>query len=146
MTAASKPAGHKNQKGGFVLGLIVGLLVGLAVALAPHALRAPTWLILLTLATVGWRALAIARPGLLPSTALLLVIAAAGMLGVWLEYRALFGRTPGVMLLVMFSGLKALETRNQRDAAALVFLTWFLAITNFLYTQSIPTALGMLAA
>jgi len=33
MTAASKPAGHKHQKGGFVLGLIVGLLVGLAVAL-----------------------------------------------------------------------------------------------------------------
>ncbi len=33
MTAASKPAGHKNQKGGFVLGLIVGLLVGLAIAL-----------------------------------------------------------------------------------------------------------------
>jgi cell division protein FtsN len=33
MTAASKPAGRKSQKGGFVLGLIVGLLVGLAVAL-----------------------------------------------------------------------------------------------------------------
>ncbi|MFG6431691.1 SPOR domain-containing protein [Roseateles sp. LYH14W] len=33
MTAASKPAGQKNQKGGFVLGLIVGLLIGLAVAL-----------------------------------------------------------------------------------------------------------------
>jgi hypothetical protein len=27
-----------------------------------------------------------------------------------------------------------------------VFLIWFLRITNFLYTQSIPTALGMLAA
>jgi cell division protein FtsN len=33
MTAASKPAGQKHQKGGFVLGLIVGLLIGLAVAL-----------------------------------------------------------------------------------------------------------------
>ena len=33
MTAASKPAGHQKQKGGFVLGLIVGLLAGLAVAL-----------------------------------------------------------------------------------------------------------------
>lgn len=33
MSSASKPAGGKNQKGGFVLGLIVGLLVGLAVAL-----------------------------------------------------------------------------------------------------------------
>ncbi len=122
------------------------LVAGLAIALAPHALRAPVWLTLLTLALVGWRALAIGRPALLPPTGLLLVIVAAGMLGVWLEYRAIFGRTPGVMLLVMFSGLKALESRNQRDAAALVFLTWFLAITNFLYTQSIPTALGMLAA
>ena len=69
-----------------------------------------------------------------------------GMLGIWLEYRAIFGRTPGIMLLVMFGGLKMLESRSQRDAAAVVFLTWFLAITNFLYTQSIPTALGMLAA
>lgn len=33
MSSSSKPAGQKNQKGGFVLGLIVGLLVGLAVAL-----------------------------------------------------------------------------------------------------------------
>jgi cell division protein FtsN len=34
MSSASKPAGQKNQKGGFVLGMIVGLLLGLAVALA----------------------------------------------------------------------------------------------------------------
>ena len=119
---------------------------GLAIVLAPHALRAPVWLVVLTLALIGWRALAIARPGLMPPTVLLLAIVAAGVLGIWLEYRAIFGRTPGVMLLVLFAGLKTLESRNQRDAAALVFLTWFLAITNFLYTQSIPTALGMLAA
>ncbi|MEO6277185.1 SPOR domain-containing protein [Roseateles sp.] len=34
MTAATKSASQKNQKGGFILGLIVGLLVGLAVALS----------------------------------------------------------------------------------------------------------------
>ena len=122
------------------------LAAGLAIVLAPHALRAPVWLVVLTLALIGWRALAIARPGLMPPTVLLLAIVGAGMLGIWLEYRAIFGRTPGVMLLVLFAGLKTLESRNQRDAAALVFLTWFLAITNFLYTQSIATALGMLAA
>ena len=33
MSSASKPASHKSQKGGFVLGMIVGLLVGLAIAL-----------------------------------------------------------------------------------------------------------------
>lgn len=43
MTAASKPASQKQQKGGFVLGLIVGLLVGLAVALgvALYITKAP---------------------------------------------------------------------------------------------------------
>jgi transglutaminase-like putative cysteine protease len=122
------------------------LVAGLAIVLAPHALRAPWWLTLLTVALVGWRGLALGNRGLMPSIWMLLGIVAAGMLGIWLEYRALFGRTPGITLLVLFSGLKMLETRNQRDAAALVFLTWFLAITNFLYTQSIPTALGMCAA
>jgi len=33
MSSASKPAGQKHQKGGFVLGLIVGLLIGLAISL-----------------------------------------------------------------------------------------------------------------
>jgi protein-glutamine gamma-glutamyltransferase len=122
------------------------LAAGLAIVIAPHALRAPWWLTLLTAALIAWRVAALGNRSLLPSTGLLMAIVAAGMLGIWLEYRAIFGRTPGIMLLVMFSGLKMLESRNQRDAAALAFLTWFLAITNFLYTQSIPTALGMLAA
>jgi len=122
------------------------LAAGLAIVIAPHALRAPWWLTLLTAALIGWRGAAIAHRSLLPSSWPLLAIVVLGMLGVWLEYRAIFGRTPGIMLLVMFGGLKMLESRSQRDAAAVVFLTWFLAITNFLYTQSIPTALGMLAA
>src|SRR5258706_310883 len=122
------------------------LFAGLAVVVAPHALRAPWWLTLLTAALVAWRALALVHRGLLPSIWVLLLIVAAGMLGVWLEYRAIFGRTPGIMLLVLFAGLKVLESRNQRDAVAVVFLIWFLAITNFLYTQSIPTALGMCVA
>ena len=71
---------------------------------------------------------------------------ALAMLGVWLEYRTLFGRQPGIVLLMLFSGLKLLETRTHRDAAAAAFLGYFLIITNFLYTQSIPTALAMGAA
>ena len=34
------------------------------------------------------------------------------MLGVWLEYRTLFGRQSGILLLMLFSGLKLLETRT----------------------------------
>ena len=60
------------------------------------------------------------------------------MLGVWIEYRTLFGRQPGILLLMLFSGLKLLETRTHRDAAVVAFLGYFLIITNFLYTQIDP--------
>ena len=141
--ASEAPAPDQRPLGGSDFAI---LLAGLAIVLAPHVLRAPWWLTLLTLALAAWRIAALRYRALMPSTGLLLAVVAVGALGIWLEYRAIFGRTPGIMLLVMFAGLKTLESRNQRDAAALVFLTWFLAITNFLYTQSIPPALGMLAA
>ena len=110
---------------------------GLLLAAGPHGLRAPWWLIGLTLFLYAWRGLAVGNPRLLPARWMLVVIVALGMAGIWLQYRALFGRTPGMMLLVLFSGLKLLESRHQRDAAAVVFLIWFLAITNFLHTQDI---------
>ena len=122
------------------------LLAGLLIVAAPHALRAPWWLALLTLSLYAWRSAAVWNRSLVPARWMLIVVVVLGMAGIWLQYRAIFGRTPGMMLLVLFSGLKLLESRHQRDAAAVVFLIWFLAITNFLYTQSIPTALGMCAA
>jgi transglutaminase-like putative cysteine protease len=122
------------------------LLAGLLLAAGPHALRAPWWLIGLTVFLYAWRALAAWNRSFMPSRWILVAIVLVGLVGIWLQYRAIFGRTPGMMLLLLFSGLKLLESRDQRDAAAVVFLTWFLAITGFLYSQSIPTALGMSAA
>lgn len=125
---------------------LVALSLSLALVAAPHALRAPWWLTLATAACVGWRILAYTHRAPLPPAWGLIVIAMLGMAGVWLEYRMLFGRAPGIVLLMLFSGAKMLEMRTHRDATALAFLCYFLIITNFLYTQSIPTALLMCAA
>src|SRR5204863_1586184 len=81
----------------------------------------------------------------LPARWLTLSVALVAMLGVWVEYRTLFGRQPGVLLLMLFSGLKLLESRTHRDGTVAAFLGYCLIITNFLYTQSIPTALLMCA-
>jgi transglutaminase-like putative cysteine protease len=125
----------------------VVLLAGsLTLVIAPHALRAPWWLTLLTLCLYAWRILYSLNGSPPPSRWLVLGVAAAALLGVWVEYRTLFGRQPGILLLMLFSGLKLLETRTHRDAAAAAFLGYFLIITNFLYTQSMVTALGMAAA
>ena len=122
------------------------LIASFVLVIAPHATRAPWWLTLLTLCLYGWRLYYALNRGPLPSRWLVLGVAAVAMLGVWIEFRTLFGRQSGIMLLMLFSGLKLLEARNHRDAAIAVFLGYFLVITNFLYTQSIPTATAMAGA
>ena len=117
----------------------------LLVVAVPHALRAPWWLTLLALCLYAWRFYCTLNRAPLPSRLLVIAVALVGMLGIWLEYRTLFGRQPGVMLLMLFSGLKLLESRTHRDAAVAAFLAYFLIVTNFLYSQSIPVAAAMAA-
>src|SRR6185503_16739937 len=125
---------------------LAGLVLALAIVGAPHAIRAPWWLACLTVALYGWRALALVWRQALPARWLLLAVALIAMLGVWAEYRTVFGRIPAIVLLLVFSGLKLMETRTHRDAAAVVFLCYFLLITNFLYSQGIAEALVMCLA
>ena len=125
---------------------LAGLILALAIVGMPHALRAPWWLALLTLALYGWRALVHVWRQPLPARWLLLAIALVAMFGVWSEYRTVFGRIPAIVLLLLFSGLKLMETRTHRDAAAVVFLCYFLLITNFMYAQGIPEAVVMCLA
>jgi transglutaminase-like putative cysteine protease len=144
MTPAAHPLAPEMR---LVTARDVAWLIGsLALAIAPHALRAPWWLTLLTLCLLAWRFYYALDRSPLPSRWLVLGIALVAMLAVWMEFRTLFGRQPGILLLMLFAGLKLLETRTHRDATAAAFLGFFLIITNFLYTQSIPTALLMCAA
>jgi transglutaminase-like putative cysteine protease len=119
------------------------LIASLVLVIAPHAMRAPWWLTLLTLCLYGWRMYFALNRAPLPSRWLVLGVAAVAMLGVWVEFRTLFGRQSGILLLMLFSGLKLLETRTHRDAAMAAFLGYFLIVTNFLYTQTILTAVTM---
>ncbi len=123
-----------------------GLLLALLLVAGPHAQRMPWWLTLLTLGLYAWRTQISLIRAALPSRWLVLAVAALSLAAVYLEYRTLFGRTSGIVLLVLFSGLKMLEMRTHRDGAVLAFLCYFLIVTNLLYTQSIPTAALMGAA
>ncbi len=124
---------------------VLYLLLSLAMVTAPHTLHLPWWISALAVALFAWRAhLGHARVAL-PNRGLMILIAIAGLIGVFLTYRTIFGRDAGVALLAIMLGLKLLETRTLRDAMLLSFLGYFLVITNFLYDQTIPTALYMVA-
>ena len=120
------------------------LLLSLTMVAAPHVFLVPWWTIGLTSVLIAWRAyLGYARLAM-PNRWLLFLIAAGATIGVFISYRTIFGRDAGVTLLVIMLGLKFLETRTLRDAMLLIFLGYFLVITNFLRDQAIPTAIYML--
>jgi hypothetical protein len=73
-----------------------------------------------------------------------LVLGAIAAIG-W-QFRSLFGRDAGVAMLVLFMALKPLEMNTRRDAMVVVMLGYFLLLTHYFYSQSIPTGLWLLAA
>jgi transglutaminase-like putative cysteine protease len=125
---------------------LASLVACLLLVVAPHTLRMPWWLTLLVLGLYAWRAQIAFTRAPLPPRWILLAVALLAIAAVYLEYRTLFGRTTGIVLLVLFSGLKLIELRTHRDAAVVAFLCYFLVMTNLLYTQSIPSALLMAVA
>ncbi|HEX5464199.1 MAG TPA: DUF3488 and transglutaminase-like domain-containing protein [Burkholderiales bacterium] len=119
------------------------LLMALALAAAPQLPHLPWWIIGLFVAFWIWR-LYIAREALdLPPKPLLIAFVSAASVGVYFRYGTLFSREAGVALLTLMLALKLLEMKSRRDALLLIFLSYFLVVTGFFYSQSIPTACYM---
>lgn len=120
---------------------LVVLFAGIILTVAPHSLRLPIWITAITIALFGWRAWAAWHGERLPRKWLLFLFVLAGMFAVYMSNRTLFGRDAGVTMLVLFLGLKLMETKNERDVVVVAFLCYFIALTNFFYTQSMVAAL-----
>ena len=125
--------------------LIYGLLLSILMVAAPHADHLPPWVSALCAALLCWRAYLNYSGTPLPQRWLLTAITLASAGGILIEFHTLFGREVGVTLLILLTALKFMELRSARDAMVLVYLACFIVITNFFYSQSIPTALYMLA-
>ncbi len=114
--------------------------------IAPHLLHLPTWCALMSVLLLLWRARLALTSGALPGrwvVSALLVLAGAGT---WWSERTLLGKEAGITMLVVLMALKTLELRARRDALVIFFLGFFLVLTHFLYSQSLPTGLWLLAA
>ncbi|MFA6119969.1 MAG: DUF3488 and transglutaminase-like domain-containing protein [Sideroxydans sp.] len=124
--------------------LIYGLIASILLVSAPHAEHLPIWISAMCVALLGWRGYLAYSGTPLPSRWLLLLITLAGVAAIGIGFRSLFGREVGVTLLILLASLKLLELKAVRDATVLIYLSCFIIITNFFYSQSIPTALFML--
>jgi protein-glutamine gamma-glutamyltransferase len=115
------------------------LLCGATLTLLPHFFHLPP-LIWITTALLllarAWLTLH-NKPG--PHGAWLILF--AGVLGAAIlqEYGTVVGREAGVASLVLLAGFKLLEMRARRDLFVVVFLCFFLLLTQFLHEQNFFT-------
>jgi len=122
------------------------LLVSVACAVAPHTPRLPLWLILTVAGGLFWRFAIDNYAWRMPPRWLRWVLLAAVAAGILNTFGTFLGREAGIAFLAAAVGLKVLEIRALRDYLITVFLTYFLLIGAFLYSQSMFIAVYGIAA
>ena len=127
---------------------ILTLLLALVPVFGPHVSHLPVWCSVFAGAMFAWRAFIswreVRRPTPLPSHWFLLFLMIVTMAATLYTHRTVFGRDAGVTFLTILLSLKLLETRNKRDIVVAIFLSYFLILTNFFYSQSLGVAALML--
>jgi len=116
------------------------LLLSCALVIAPHASHLPLWVTLVCATLLIWRGWITFHGNRMPPRWLLLPVATGVMAAVWAHYQTFFGRDAGVAMLALLLTLKLLEMHAKRDLFIALFLSDFLILSNFFYSQSIATA------
>ncbi|RGE39968.1 DUF3488 domain-containing protein [Comamonas testosteroni] len=119
------------------------LLAVIAWILLPQVQHMPWWTSGFAACLLLWRARLALSGATLPGRwalagALFIAIAAT-----WATHKTILGRDAGVTLVVMLLALKTLELRARRDAMVVFFLGFFVLLSNFFYSQSLPIAAAM---
>ncbi len=122
------------------------LLAAASAVLAPLTVDLPKGLALGTSLILLWRAASLWRPVPVPGHGLLTLLALGGAVAIAAHYRTLFGRDPGVALLLLLLALKLMEAKSGRDGHAAVLISYFLMLCQFPYAQSIASAVMTLMA
>jgi protein-glutamine gamma-glutamyltransferase len=123
---------------------LTAILTSLAMVIAPHAVHLPTWIPALVAVMLLARFYFGLQHRKLPNKWLLIAVALSCVAGIALSYHTLYGRDVGVAMLTVMMALKVMEMSKPRDTMVVVLLAYFLVVTNFFYSQSIPTAIYML--
>ena len=125
---------------------VMALLLAVAFVALPQFEHLPLWTVGVIGLLWGWRVWITLRNLPLPGRVAMLPLLALAAGAVWLHYRTLLGREAGVTFLMLLLALKLLEMRATRDVFIVVFLCFFILLTQFLHSQELPVALMTLGA
>ncbi len=123
------------------LSVLLWLIATFILAVLPHFSRLPLWIITSLALLLIWRYLMTRWQWKRPNIWIQFGLGLLLLLGLMASYGTWLGRDAGIALLIVLCALKLIEMTSQRDALLICFLSYFLVITHFLYSQSILTLL-----
>ncbi len=122
------------------------LLLAVTFVVVPHFEHLVWWATSVLVLLLVWRAFLTVTQRPVPSRLLMLPLLAAASVAVYLQYRTLVGQQAGVTFLLLLMALKLLEMRARRDIFVVIFLSFFILLTQFLNGQEIHVAAMALLA
>lgn len=105
---------------------------------ALHVDHLPPWVTAIAGICILWRILEYRGVVSFPPWPLKAVLVAGCIAGLVLVYPSLLGLEPMLAMLIAGFGLKLLEMHHKRDATILVYLAFFTAAMDCIFTQEIP--------
>jgi hypothetical protein len=109
------------------------LLVAQFGVIAPHITRLPWVVVVGWLLAAGWRTAIFQGRAPFPHVLIKILLVAVCLAGIRQTYGSWIGLEPSVALLITCFSFKLLESKSRREAYLLVFLGYFVALTEFLF-------------
>ncbi len=122
------------------------LLLAVTLVVVPHFEHLVWWATSVLVLLLIWRAFLTVTQRPIPSRLLMLPLLLAASFAVYLQYRTVVGQQAGVTFLLLLMALKLLEMRARRDIFVVIFLSFFILLTQFLNGQEIHVAAMALLA
>jgi transglutaminase-like putative cysteine protease len=116
---------------------LVWIIISLFTLVLPHIERVPLWVLLVYVAAALWRVMVYRGHWSFPRWPIKLGLIFAAFAGILFSFRSVIGLEPTVALLLTAFAFKLLELKERKDAYVLLFLGYFVILTEFLFSQDL---------
>jgi transglutaminase-like putative cysteine protease len=116
---------------------LVWCIISLFAVVAPHAARLPVWVLGVYILAVVWRLQVHRGRWSFPGNTLKVALTVSSFIGIFSSYGTLIGLEPTVALLLTAFAFKLIELSQRKDAYVLLFLGYFVCLTEFLFSQDL---------
>lgn len=120
---------------------LVWIIISLFTLVAPHLGRIPGWVLAVYVFAATWRIMVYQGRWSFPGRWVKAGLIISSFAGIYVSFGSILGLEPTIALLLTAFALKLIELAERKDGYVLLFLGYFICLTEFLFSQDLPMVL-----